>query len=61
MTLDEAKAEGTLNLPSLDGVEISPGMFVIGEPTPVRDTNQLRALVNFLGALCVVELRMRFK
>lgn len=53
--------EGVIHLPNLDGVEIQPGVVVIGEVTPIPDTNLLRALANVAGALCVVELRVCFK
>ena len=55
------KPEGLAQLPDLDGVEIQPGVTIIGEVTPVPGTNLLRALANVSGCLCVVELRIRFK
>jgi hypothetical protein len=53
--------EGSLDLPKMDGVEIRPGVRLIGEPTPVPGTDKLRALANVLGCLCVVELSITFK
>jgi hypothetical protein len=52
---------GSLNLPPLDGVEIRPGVILIGEPTPVPETDKLRCLANVLGCLCVVELSIKFQ
>jgi hypothetical protein len=51
---------GVMTLPKMDGVEIRPGIVLIGEPTPVPGTNKLRALANVLGSLCVVELSVKF-
>jgi hypothetical protein len=51
---------GELNLPKLDGVEIRPGVVLIGEPSPVPGTSTFRCLANVLGALCVVELKILF-
>ena len=51
---------GTLTLPDLDGYEVSPGIFLIGNPTPVPGTDKLRCLANVHGALGLVELRLRF-
>jgi hypothetical protein len=53
--------EGRLELPSMDGVEIRPGVVLIGEPTPVPGTDKLRCLANVAGMLCVVELNIVFK
>jgi hypothetical protein len=53
--------EGSLKLPKMDGEEIHPGVILIGEPTPVPGTDKLRCLANVLGALCVVELSIKFK
>lgn len=53
--------QGSVNLPSLDGYEVSPGVYLIGEPTPVPGTDKLRCLANVGGALCVVELKLKFK
>ena len=52
---------GEINLPKMDGVEIRPGVVLIGEPTPIAETNKLRCLANVLGALCIVELSLTFK
>jgi hypothetical protein len=52
--------QGAMTLPTTDGVEISPGIFLIGEPTPIEGTTKLRCLANVNGALAVVELTMKF-
>jgi hypothetical protein len=51
---------GALSLPSLDGHEVSPGVWLVGEPTPVAGTDKLRCLANVGGCLCLVELRLKF-
>lgn len=51
---------GSVTVPKMDGVEIRPGVYLIGEPTPLPGTNLLRCLANVEGALCLVELRLRF-
>ena len=51
---------GDLILPKLDGKEVAPGVFLIGEPNPLPGTNKLRCLANVGGALCVVELGIKF-
>lgn len=48
---------GELKLPKLDGAEVSPGVFLIGEPKPVD--GKLRGLANVGGALCVIELGIK--
>ena len=53
--------EGSLQLPKCDGMEVRPGVILIGEPTPVVGTDKMRCLANVLGALCVVELSIKFK
>jgi hypothetical protein len=52
--------EGSMTLPKLDGVEIRPDVWIIGEPTPILGTDKLRALTNYRGALALVELRISF-
>lgn len=51
---------GQLTLPQCDGVEVSPGMFLIGEPS-LREDGELVCLANVHGALVVVSLRVRLK
>lgn len=52
---------GTLQLMSkLDGQEISPGVFLVGEPTPRPGTDKLVCLADVGGAFCFVELRLKF-
>lgn len=53
--------EGNLDLPKMDGTEIRPGVFLIGEPSPMPGTDKLRCLANVAGMLCVVELGIKFK
>ena len=55
--------EGELILPKMDGIEIEPGIFLIGEPTPRPDLGKtsLACLANVYGKLCTVELTIRFK
>lgn len=53
--------QGTVKLPKLDGVEISPGIILIGEPQSQKGTDRLRCLANVCGMLAVVELRIRFR
>ena len=57
---EDAK-KGTVTLPKLDGHEASPGIFLVGEPTPVEGSDKLRCLANVNGALCVVELRLKYE
>ena len=52
---------GELELPKLDGKEISPGIFLIGEPSPVDGTDKLRCLANVGGMLALVELTLTFR
>lgn len=51
---------GEMILPNLDGVEIRPGVILIGTGSPVPGTSKLRCLANVMGALCVVELSIKF-
>jgi hypothetical protein len=44
----------------MDQYEIIPGVFLIGEPTPVFGTDRFRCFANVDGALALVELRLRF-
>ncbi len=54
--------DGLLTIPECDGVEIRPGVFLIGEPTPITGTNRLRCLANVDGGLlAVVELSVKFQ
>jgi len=50
----------TGNLPSMAGREVSPGIFLVGEPTPIPGTNKLRAIANAFGVLVLVELSLTF-
>jgi len=52
---------GEVRLPTLDGVEIQPNVFLIGEPTPRPDLGptSFACLANVAGALCLVELTLR--
>lgn len=51
---------GNLNLPKMNGLEVSPGIFLIGEPSPVEGSTSLRCLADVNGALALVELKLRF-
>jgi hypothetical protein len=51
---------GTIDLKKLDGQEVAPGIFIIGEPTPVAGTNKLRCLANVRGCLALIELSIKF-
>lgn len=53
--------QGELILPKLDGVEIRPGVVILGEPTPIPGTDKLQALANVVGCLCLIELKITFK
>lgn len=53
-------SKGVAYLPKMDGMEVKPGVTLIGEPTPVAGTNKLRALANVCGCLAVVELSIKF-
>jgi len=50
-----------VTLQSIDGKEVTSGIFLVGEPTPVVGTDRLRCLANVEGMLVVVELRIRFR
>ena len=51
---------GEMKLPTMDGVEVSPGVWLIGEPTPQPGTDKLRCLARVGNALAVVELSIKF-
>jgi hypothetical protein len=51
---------GSILLESLDGREVSPGIYLVGEPSPVPGSNKLRCLANVGGSLALVELALRF-
>lgn len=52
---------GELQMPKMHGVEVSPGIYLIGEPTPLPGTNLLRCLADVNGMLGVVELALKFR
>lgn len=52
---------GDMQLPKMDGAEVSPGVWLIGEPTPIPGSNKLRCLAQVGSALAVVELSLKFK
>jgi len=52
---------GTMDLPKMDGVEIRPGVTLIGEPAPMPGSDKLRCLANVYGSLCVIELSIKFQ
>ena len=51
---------GEIKMPKMDGVEIVPGIFLIGEPAPIPGSPKLRCLANVGGALAIVELVLKF-
>lgn len=51
---------GSLTMPKLDGREVSAGVTLVGEPSPIAGTDKMRCLANVGGALGLVELRLRF-
>lgn len=53
--------EGSLQLPKLDGYEVRPGIFLIGEPVAIPGTDKLRCLANIDGSLALIELSIKFK
>ena len=55
--------KGELILPKLDGVEITPGVFLIGEPTPRPDLGKtsLACLADVEGMLYTVELTIKLQ
>jgi hypothetical protein len=52
--------QGHMQLPKMDGVEVSPGIILMGEPTPIPGTSLMRCLANVHGALAVIELKLSF-
>lgn len=50
-----------LVLDKCDGLEVRPGIVLIGEPAPIAGTNTLRCLANVGGMLAVVELSVKFR
>lgn len=61
ITPKDERIEGELILPKLDGVEIRPGVVILGEPVPIPGTDKLSALANVVGCLCRIELKITFK
>jgi hypothetical protein len=55
--------KGNINLPKMDGIEISPGVYLIGEPIPRPDLGKtaMACLANVQGMLAVVQLSIVFK
>ncbi len=51
---------GKLILPKMDGLEIRPGVTLIGEPAPMPGSDKLRCLANVAGCLAVVQLSIKF-
>jgi hypothetical protein len=51
---------GEMRLSKMDGAEVSPRIWLVGEPTPIPGTNKLRCLANVDGALALVELSIKF-
>lgn len=53
-------AIGEMKLSKMDGTEISPGIWLIGEPTPVAGSDKLRCLAQVGSAIALVELAIKF-
>ena len=51
---------GEITLPKMEDIEVSPGVYLIGEPSPVEGTSMLRCLANYHGTLAIVELSVKF-
>lgn len=49
-----------MTLPKMHGLEVSPGVYLIGEPTPIPGTSRLRCIADFYGFLAVIELNIKF-
>lgn len=49
-----------VSLPKMDGMEVSPGVILLGEPSPIAGTNTMTCLANVSGMLCLVKLRITF-
>ncbi len=45
----------------VNGLEVKPGVFLIGDPTPRPDlgSDRFACLANYNGMLCVVELSIK--
>lgn len=51
---------GEMKLPKMDGAEIAPGIYLVGEPSPLPGTDKLRCLARIGDALGIVELKLKF-
>ena len=53
---------GEIRLPKTDGVEVKPGIFLIGDPAPRPDIGPtaLVCLANIHGMMGLVELSLKF-
>lgn len=48
-------------LPKLNGYEVTPGIYLMGEPTPVEGSDNLfRCLANYHGALALIQIKVTF-
>lgn len=45
-------------LDQLDGVEVRPGVNLIGNPAFHKESGKWRCLADVLGCLCIVELKV---
>ena len=52
---------GKLVLPKMSGTEVAPGIILVGEPQSLPGTDKLRCLADVGGALCLVELSVKFQ
>lgn len=52
---------GEMALSKMDGLEVKPGITLIGEPYPIPGTSKLQCLANVFGMLAIVELSIKFQ
>ena len=59
----QPEVTGTIRISETDGVEILPGIFLIGEPSPRPDLGPtaLVCLANIQGMLGLVQLSIKFR
>lgn len=51
---------GDIKLPMMKGLYVRSNIELLEEPCPIEGTDKLRCLANVNGALCVIELRLKF-
>ncbi len=55
------KILGQIQLPEMDGLEIKPGIILIGEPIPIEGSTKLRCLAKVFGCLAIIEFSIKFE